>query len=258
MDVVVLGSGGKLGRLLRPVFPLTARWFARSDLDICDADSLRAALRGADAVICLAGITNASARPMDVNTELALSTLDAARDVRAGRVLLFSSAAVYGANAGICTEDGPTAPASEYAASKLAMEQAVTDHGHPNTVLRLGNVAGADAILAGWRPGFQLDVLSDGSTPKRSYVGPNVLARTLVALAKAPFLPSILNVAAPGCVQMGALLDAAGLHWTPRPATKETIPSVNLDTTQLCLFTDFKASDGTPEGIVKDWQNRAE
>lgn len=257
MDVVVLGAGGKLGRLLRPLFPFPARWFAREDLDICDPSALRASLGGADAVICMAGVTNTGLQTMHMNSELALRTLEAAHDVQAGRVFLLSSAAVYGSAKGIRTEDGPTSPGSEYAVSKLAMEQSAVDHGHPNTVLRLGNVAGADAILAGWKPGFQLDQLPDGSTPRRSYIGPSALARTLVALARAQDLPPILNVAAPGCVQMGELLDAAGLQWTPRPARRETIPIVNLDIKQLRLFTDFKASDCTPEGIVKDWQNRA-
>ena len=254
----MLGAGGRLGRLLRPVFPSPARWFARTEVDVCDLSALRAALRGADTVLCMAGVTNTSAQPMHMNADLSLRTLEAARDVGAGHVFLFSSASVYGANAGICTENGPVSPASEYAESKLAMERVAREHAHPNTVLRLGNVAGADAILSGWRAGFQLDQLPDGGTPQRSYIGPHALTQTLVDLALASGLPPVLNVAAPGCVPMGALLDAAELNWTPRPATAATIPSVYLDTTQLCTFTDFKASDSTPEGIVKDWQSRAE
>lgn len=256
MNLVILGAGGKLGRLLRPLFPQQARWLTRADVDLYDTTALHMALRGADAVICMAGVTNTSSLPMHMNTDFAVQTLNAARVVSAGRVFLLSSAAVYGATAGACAEDGATTPFSEYGKAKLAMERAAARHAHPNTVLRLGNVAGADAILAGWVPGFQLDQLPDGSTPCRSYIGPNALARTLVALANKRALPPLLNVAAPRCVQMGALLDAARLAWTPRPATAATLPTVNLDTTRLGMFTEFKASDSTPIGIVEDWQNR--
>lgn len=259
MRIVVLGAGGKLGRLLRPVFPGQACWLTRADADIQDAGALRTALRGADAVICMAGVTHTSAQPMHLNTDLALRTLDAARDTGAGHVFLVSSASVYGSFPGLCVEGGPTAPASDYAHAKLAMEAAAARHAHPNTVLRLGNVAGADAILAGWSPGFQIDQFPDGTTPRRSYIGPHLLARTfadVADVARTGRLPALLNVAAPACVQMGDLLDAAGLNWTGRPAGAATIPSVHLDISRLRLFTEFKASDCTPVGIVEDWQNR--
>lgn len=256
MDIVVLGAGGKLGRLLRPVFPRAARWLSRAELDIRDHDSMRASLSGADAVICMAGVTHASAGAMEGNINLALQVLEAARDVGAGHVLLMSSAAVYGRNSALLSEDGPVAPASEYGAAKLAMERAAAAHAHPSTSLRLGNVAGADAILGAWRPGFRLDQFPDGSTPRRSYIGPHALARTLAALAGVTALPPVLNIAASGTVQMGDLLDHAGLAWTVRPATPRSIPIVNLDTGRLQSFTEFKPCESTPEGIVEDWQNR--
>ncbi|MFL4469160.1 NAD-dependent epimerase/dehydratase family protein [Tateyamaria armeniaca] len=256
MGIIVLGAGGKLGRLLQPIISDDAVWLDRAGLDICDGEALRNALRGAGCVICMAGVTQGCSDRLGMNSDLAIRTLDAAQEVGAGRVLLFSSAAVYGNTPGLLTEDGPTAPLYEYARAKLAMERAAARHAHPNCVLRLGNVAGADAILGGWHPAFKLDALPDGTTPRRSYIGPHALARTLLDLAAAATLPDILNVAAPGCVEMGALLDAAGLAWTPRPATRDTIPTVNLDTTNLQAFTGFKTSEDTPDGIVSDWQNR--
>lgn len=256
--MVVLGSGGKLGRLLRNVFVHPAIWTTRTDVDICDAGALRDALTGAQAVLCLAGVTNGRPDAMQMNSELALRTLDAARDVGAGRVFLFSSAAVYGRLPGLLSERGPTAPVSPYGQAKLAMEQAAVRHVHTNTVLRLGNVAGADAILGGWTPGFALDMLPDGTTPRRSYIGPMRLAHVLRDLCTAATLPPLLNVAAPGAVQMGALLAAAGLHWRPRPADGETIAKVTLDTETLERFTSFEPGDSTPEGIVVDWKKATE
>lgn len=254
MGIVVLGAGGQLGRLLRPVFPRAASWVMRSDVDICDAAALQAALVGADAVLCLAGVTPARPEPMALNTDLAIRTLDAAKAAGAGRVFLFSSASVYGRASGVQGEDSAAVPLSPYGVAKLDMERATHAHAHPKTVLRVGNVAGADAILGGWRAGFTLDTFEDGTTPRRSYIAPVRLACVLADLCVARDLPPLMNVAAPGSVQMGALLDAAGLAWRPRPADGETIGEVTLDTARLERFTAFEPSDSTPDGIVADWQ----
>lgn len=256
MGTVILGAGGRLGQLLRPIYPGPALWLTRSNLDVIAAapETLQGALDGADAVICLAGVTHGSGRPMAENTLIATRVLDAARAVNAGPVILFSTAAIYGALPGPLREDGPTAPASPYAIAKLEMEADVLRHAHPHLVLRLGNVAGADAILGNWAPGFHLDTLPDGSTPRRSYVGPNSLARILHELTQRSGHPPLLNVAAPGTVEMGALLDAAGLPWSARRATQSTIASVHLDTQVLETLTSFDPRDSTPEGIVADWQ----
>jgi nucleoside-diphosphate-sugar epimerase len=254
MATVILGAGGKLGRLLRQVYPGPAKWFTRTDVDVQDASALKQALTGADAVICLAGVTHTGTQPMALNCTLAKAVLDAAAAVGAGRVILFSSAAVYGHTPGCLHEEGPIAPLSAYGAAKAQMEQMAATHAHPSTTLRLGNVAGADAILGHWKPGFTLDTFADGTTPKRSYIGPNALARALFDLTQAGPLPALINVAAPGSVEMGALLDAAELAWQSRPATDATIANVTLDTTTLLPFTTFHPRDGTARGIVADWR----
>lgn len=254
MSVVVLGAGGRLGRLLAPRWPDGVRWLTRADVDVLDAGALAHALTGASAVLCLAGVTNGTDRAMSLNTTLARAALDAAARAQAGRVFLFSSAAVYGAQGGRLPEDGPTAATSDYGEAKIAMEEMAATHPHPSTVLRLGNVAGADAILDRWRPGFALDTFPDGSTPKRSYIGPDTLVRALRTLAGQHDLPAILNLCAPGCVEMGALLDAAGLAWAHRPATDKTIGEVWLDTRVLETIVAFSPTDSTPAGIVADWQ----
>lgn len=254
MSVVILGAGGKVGRLLRRRWPGKATWLTHRDLDILDTAKLTDALDQATTVLCLAGVTHTSPRAMSLNAILAEETLDAAAAAHAGRVFLFSSAAVYGAQSGPLTEAGPVAPQSEYALAKRDMEKAAGSHSHPNTVLRLGNIAGADAILANWRPGFQLDTFRDGSTPRRSYIGPSGLARVLHTLCTLPDLPPLLNVSAPGAVEMGALLQAAGFDWTPRRARADTIADVILETSVLEQLTSFSAADSTPQAIVADWQ----
>ena len=50
MAIVILGAGGRLGQLLRPVFPVEALWHSRKDVDIEDTNTLCHALAQADAV----------------------------------------------------------------------------------------------------------------------------------------------------------------------------------------------------------------
>ena len=159
--IVILGSSGSLGRLMRPFWqhPNTI-WHARSSregyksLDIlADPDGLIKLFRGATAVICLAGVTPASPNgTFQQNSLLAQACLDAARATKVGRVFLTSTAAVYGRQAGVLDEKCPVLPLSDYGRAKIEMEEMAGQHDQTSTVLRIGNVTGADAILGNWHP----------------------------------------------------------------------------------------------------------
>lgn len=269
--ILVIGATGRLGAILRGCWPAGhARWLARTPSGgaggwiacdpLTDPEALARAAAGCGVILCLAGVTPARAAAgaaMADNTALALAAVRAGAAAGA-RVLLTSSAAVYGARAGLLTETGPLAPVSDYGRAKAAMETRATalgrDLGVPVTSLRIGNVAGSDAILGGWRPGFRLDRFADGRTPRRSYIGPVTLARVLEDLAAARRLPPVLNVATPGVVDMGALLNAAGLGWTPRAAPAGAIAEVRLDVSALEGFTSFAPVDSLPETMIAEWQ----
>ncbi|QFT58058.1 NAD dependent epimerase/dehydratase family protein [Sulfitobacter sp. THAF37] len=219
-------------------------------------------MRGRRAVVCLSGVTPAHAAStgdaLSLNADLALAAVRAAAAVGVPRVLLASSAAVYGEAEGPLKEDMACHPVSAYGQAKLEMELAAValarDRRQAVTVLRIGNVAGADAILGGWREGMEIDTLPDGSTPARSYIGPKTLAEVVYQLCLADDLPEILNVAAPGIVQMGALLDAAGLPWTPRAAGDATVARVVFSTKQLEKRVEFAPKAGSAEGLVAEWR----
>lgn len=227
-----------------------------------DSDRLAAAMRGRRAVVCLSGVTPAHAAatgdPFSLNTDLALAALNAAAGAGVPRLMLASSAAVYGAAGGPLAEDMLCAPVSDYGRAKLQMEQAAAalakDREQPVTMLRIGNVAGADAILGGWRADMRLDTLPDGSTPERSYIGPKTLAAVVHRLCLLDDLPEILNVAAPGTVAMGDLLDAAGLRWSSRAAGPATIGKVQLQTRRLENLVEFAPNAGTAESLVAEWR----
>ncbi|MEP2581071.1 MAG: hypothetical protein ABJH75_25990, partial [Roseibium sp.] len=159
---------------------------------------------------------------------------------------------------GLLHEDCPPAPLSDYGRAKAAMERRGAELGAARgvavTALRIGNVAGVDAILGGWAPGFRLDQFADGRTPRRSYIGVQTLASVLHDLIAAPDLPGVLNVAAPGGIEMGALLDAANLGWTPRAAPDTAIADVQLCTDRLAGITGLEAADNEAAGMVEQWR----
>ena len=242
--IVVAGATGRLGRFLKTIWgDRGTRWLGR---EVGATD-----LEGARAVLDLRGVRPGQGE-LQANLRLAEEILQAAKQAVCGRVFLASSAAVYGRLTGPLTED-QAAPESAYGQVKRQMEQVAAAQDHPVTCLRIGNVAGADAILGGHTPGFSLHVLHDGRTPERSYIGPETFARVLHTLTLREDLPPRLNVAAPGVVAMGALLDAAGLPWRPDPAPETVIERVHLDTTLLEQYVAFDTRDSTPEGLVGQW-----
>ena len=227
-----------------------------------------------DTLIALAGITPASGQPLELNTALAVATLTAARRHGIGRVLLTSSSAVYGAPAGDAplSEDSPLRPLNPYGAAKLAMEAACApfrDAGVEVCCLRIGNVAGADALLlnaATARPdqpirldrfaGAAAETDPDGPGPIRSYLGPATLARVLAGLAAAPGpLPAALNVALPHPVGMADLAEAAELPWLWQPAPAGALRRLTLDVGRLARLYRFTPAEGglpAPEAPAAD------
>lgn len=275
--ILVLGASGRLGAMLRRFWPAgQGLWQARpgsgSDwlrLDpLAEPAALADAAGRADAILGLAGVTPAAAaRGADMGDNIALGLAAVRAGAAAGvPVLLASSAAVYGAQGGLLSEAAPLAPVSAYGRAKAEMEVRAADLaeelGVAVTSLRIGNVAGADAILGGWRAGFALDCFADGRTPRRSYIGPATLARVLGDLAlraaRRRDLPGALNIAAPGAVEMGALLDAAGLAWAPRPAPQGAIPEVTLDVAALAGLVPLDPKAGTAQMLVAEWRALAQ
>lgn len=269
-DVLVLGATGRIGAVLRQCWPIErARWQTRRPMSgpgwvqfdpLKDTQALIRAAQGCGTILCLAGVTNTrAAAGADLRDNLALARAAIRAGAETGaRALLASSAAVYGAPSGLLEENCALAPVSEYGRAKAKMEAEGAELGARLgvgvTSLRIGNIAGLDAILGGWRPGFVLDRFTDGRTPRRSYIGPQTLARVLFNICEAPSLPAALNVATPGVVEMGALLDAAGLGWTSRPAPADAIAEVRLSVTELSKVTHFTAEDSRQETMVAEWR----
>lgn len=269
--ILVTGSTGRLGRILRLAWaarpPGPVVWQVRRPpagpaevvWDILGTDYAGPA---PGVVLNLAGPIGA-ARPQD-HAALALRVCDMAARTGAAHVFLASSAAVYGATpAGEADEQAPLAPVSGYGRAKAAMERAVDDWARARagcapgvTILRIGNVAGADALLGPRRARVDLDVFpGQPGGPLRSYIGPVTLARVLGRLAEAAArgqaLPAVLNVASPAPVLMADLARAAGLAVTPRPASDAAIARVVLSTRRLQALYAFPPGASLPEHMVE-------
>lgn len=272
--LLVLGGSGRLGGLLRRVWSLPGSaapqlvWQARRPGDfaafggpsvvfdpLAEPGALARAVAAAEAVLLLAGPTRGTAEALSAHAALAGAVLDCA----GGRpVLLASSAAVYGRPAGrLCHEEDAPAPISDYGRAKAAMEAVAA--GRPGAVvLRIGNVAGADALLGQPAPpgGRRLQVFADGLAPRRSYIGPQALARALARLVRLAVggaaLPGVINLALPGAVGMEALLRAAGEGWQADPAPPEAIAAVELAVDRALALGLVPDLPVTAAGLVAD------
>ena len=271
IPVLVLGSGGRLGRLLRRIWarhppagvdlhfqsrrahahPHSHQWSPGQPADT---------LPVCDTVIALWGQTEGDAEALALNASLAGQSRAVALACGATRLLHLSSAAIYG-GAVDATETTPAAPVNDYGRAKLALEMRVAgfdDPGLRHVCLRLANVVGADSLAPALRRDTPviLDRFADGEGPLRSYIGPEDLADILIALARVPpgDLPATLNVAAPEPVAMQALTTAAGRDITWRDAPPTALQRVTMDTTHLAQLLPALNPTSDAAVLIERWQ----
>ncbi|MGL4319225.1 MAG: NAD-dependent epimerase/dehydratase family protein [Paracoccaceae bacterium] len=222
------------------------------------------------AMIVLAGVTPRPGQPdtaLADNTMLAEACALAAQTCAIPRVLIASSSAVYGINPDRApfTETMLPQPLSAYGHAKLEMEGALQRFRDQAALdicaLRIGNVAGADALLgpltarASGEHRLRIDAFADGKGPLRSYIGAQTFARVLAGLATSPaLLPPVLNVAAPTPVRMTALAQAAGWPHDMVSAPPHALQSVTLDCSQLAGLCNMRAQDNDPAAMVAQWK----
>ena len=139
--------------------------------------------------------------------------------------------------------------------AKLEMENNALSHGIQATMLRIGNVAGADALLGQAGLHRKLDRFPSGNGPVRFYIGPKGLSSALISLVHCIIsgipLPARLNVAERGGIAMVDLCKAAGLEITWQPAPATALEAVVLDVT--CLGDLISVRDADARDIVADW-----
>ncbi len=283
--VLLVGASGRVGRMVMHHWPQVSdslpmlaqfrRSTTRSDCLIWDPltgpeallDAV-SATGGFSAMIMLAGVTPGPGKNLALNRTLAEACLDAASRAGIGRVLLASSSAVYGAGAGTpLAETASCDPANAYGAAKLAMEEACMSwraRGIDLCMLRIGNVAGADALLLNVAKSapdqaIEIDIFDDGRGPVRSYIGVRTLASVLRSLCLHPDqLPAVVNIGTREPVSMDALADAAHHPWLKRSPTGPTPQSITLDCSLLSTMHEFNTLDSRPDEMVRQWKETLE
>jgi nucleoside-diphosphate-sugar epimerase len=278
-SILLTGASGRVGAMLRacwrhaapdlalvPQYRRAAPQGALQWDPLDGPDALLAHVADAGrpaAIVALAGVTPGPGRDLTLNRTLAEATLDAALRAGVRRVLLASSSAVYGAGDGTpFAEEAARAPVNAYGTAKLEMEEACAPwraRGLDLCALRIGNVAGADALLlnvarAGPGGAVVIDRFADDGGPVRSYIGPATLAAVLATLARHPVpLPGALNIAAPEPVAMTALAQAARARIETRPAPPGAHQRITLDCRRLGALHRFAPEDVSPVEMVRQW-----
>jgi nucleoside-diphosphate-sugar epimerase len=208
--------------------------------------------------------TNESA--LTAHVTLVEQALNAAAAIDVRRVIVASSSAVYGAGRGVSfRESAVLEPVNAYGVAKCEMEKVCGARanilGIDLCFLRIGNVAGADALLgpaALWQQGdapVVLDIFPDGQGPRRSYIGPQSLAFVLSSLAQQSGpLVDVINVAAPQSVSMNALLDAAGIDWQARHVAPSPLQEIALNCSLLEELVLVTNDDSMPSNIIDQWR----
>lgn len=281
--LLIVGGTGRIGRALRrqdaafeaahlrPIWQSRAQTPGFMAWDILAEQCPAGAARGV--VLCLAGVIRGGPTELARNEALALAACSAAAEQGARHVFLASSAAIYGPSDSALSEQARPAPPGPYGAAKLMMERAAARvardwhraDGPGLTILRIGNIAGFDALLGGMIPGTSVwldPVEGQRGGPVRSYIGPLTLGAVLAQLmglaATGKRLPRVLNIAAAPAVSMADLLVAAGADWGYGQPDPAVVPRVELDTGLLRRLVDMPAQAGQAAALVAEWRSMAE
>ncbi|MEZ5799107.1 MAG: NAD-dependent epimerase/dehydratase family protein [Paracoccaceae bacterium] len=244
--MVVTGAGGKLGRLLRAAWreapPAGVRpiWAGRGQCVDLHWDLLQdppPRLPPGCQVLHLAGVVRGDDPALARNLAMVDPLLQVCRDAQVTRLFFASTAAVYRPGIRPGREDDVAAPVSAYGRSKLAAEERLLrQDAIAVTALRIGNVAGADALLGRRPEGAEIvldPVARQPDGPLRSWLGGLHLADILPRLLQMPDLPPRLNLAVGPPFGMADLLRASGLPWRFGPPNPAVIPVAVMDTQRL-------------------------
>ncbi|WP_294223790.1 NAD(P)-dependent oxidoreductase [uncultured Shimia sp.] len=269
--LLVLGSTGKLGRLLQACLTaapdvLSGRkvvWGGRTADAGVDWVYSAGPPPKADAVLALWGVVPGKG-DLANNIMLAHRAVAIAGASGAARVLHCSSSAVYGP-AREATEASALAPVNAYGVAKIEMEQSLlSDISGQSTepdsaVLRLANVVGADSLFRAIQSGqpVTLDAFDIGQSPIRSYATPTVIWKTVASLLSTNTMPDIVNVAASNPVAMHELLEAAQCPFVWRPAPETAVAEVSMSMARLRRLTG-QTLVIPPQEMIAEWRRLTE
>ncbi len=245
--------------------------------DIRDLATVERAMLDVDLVFHHAAYISAPAsleEPLDcyeINVQGSIHVLHAAQKAAVQRVVLASSAAVYGEAEGDVHEAMPLAPLTPYAASKIAMEQAAAmfsrAYGLRTTCLRYFNVYGprqspaspyAAAIpifISALLDGQPATVFGDGmQTRDFIYVG-DVARANLLAAASLDENAAVINISGGSAVTINHLLSVLRvlIPGAPQPQFEAERPGdirfSSADVRRAAELLDFRPAKSLQAGL---------
>ena len=251
---LIMGASGRLGTALARVWVgPTPVWQTRDGAggtlawDILNVPAPD--LPKISGVVVLAGVTAGSTVALALNTALAQAGADLGARLRVP-VLIASTQAVYGTQQGFVRESAPLNPVNDYGYAKQTME-AIVAASHV-TFLRIGNVAGCDALAGGIARGnVVLDRFADGLGPRRAMLGPLDLCLVIHGLLAVTARPPVVNVARPGLVAMADILKAANVPFVWREAPADALAELAMDVTllqRICTLPRADAAEMAAQG----------
>lgn len=213
-----------------------------------------------DALLMLGGVTPSPGQATVGNATLADAVLKACSATKIPRVLIASSSAVYGSKLDRpYVESDPLCPVNDYGQDKIRMEQVCAEYRDQTMevcCLRIGNVAGADALLqnaldSAKSQNLTLDRFANGRGPLRSYIGPVTLAHVLETLVTYPqALPEVLNIGLPNALYMDDLLQALGASFKYIEAQSQAHQNISMDCTALTRIHRFSHMENFATDVV--------
>lgn len=239
--------------------------------DVTDVDAMRAAFEAArpEVVYHLAAQIDVRRSVSDPSTDAHVNiggtaaVLEAARDTGAPRVVLASTAGVYGDPGMLPTpEHAPIEPLSPYGASKAAaetyMQLFARLHGLSTLALRMANVygprqdphgeAGVVAIFAGAaREGRTATIYGDGQQT-RDYVHVSDVVRAFAAAGRSP-ATGVFNVATGQETSVAGLARLLGLATDLQPGRAGEVLRSCLDPTAAARALGWKAEMSLADGL---------
>lgn len=232
-------------------------------VDICDYEKITPLINKGDLIFHLAALTSVPGSietPLPYHTTNIMGTynvLEAARVQRAYGVIFSSSAAIYGSQEGLLSEDATPHPESPYATQKLVgetlCESYAIQYDLPSVALRYFNVYGEGnheegsyapvtaRFLKAKREGKHLLVVGDGEQT-RDFIHVKNIAQANVAAAKllTPKYFEIINVATGIGTKIIDIAHLVGGEIEHLPARTEPQHSLGNTSKLMTLIPDIK------------------
>lgn len=280
MNILILGITGKIGKLVFKLLPkeknlqfffthrdIKPKFLNRENVFKCDlgcsaqVELFSRSLEGRiDVVISMTGIKATNVKDYNQNIKLAHSIDKLTTGLGAKKLIYFSSSAVYGKGQSHI-ENGQTKPIGYYGLSKKKSEDILLKKSigkYCLNILRVANVAGADALLSQMRfnrkivESIKIEVFRNDRGAIRNYIDPVTLVEILIALSKTrKKIPHLLNVGSLKPVDMKELVRVSVFDWIAVSPEISSTQKITINSKKLADLFPQISLDLSAESIVR-------